>query len=173
MGYFVTIVTDTAPSSCRNTFMARTKKSAAKHVEPEDESQESPEEEPVAMMEPTPEPTISKAEAVRVAISAGKESPGDIHDFVLTKFGHDIPNQMVSSYKAQEKARQAKKEAAKPTSAKRGPKPKSPLVDGYVASPEKPKAAGEPDVLLALESVKELVGQFGAEKLKRMVDLMG
>ena len=47
------------------------------------------------------------------------------------------------------------------------------MVEGYVAPPEKPKADGEPDVLLALETVKELVGQFGADKLKRMVDLIG
>jgi hypothetical protein len=95
----------------------------------------------------------------------------------LTKFGHDIPNQMVSSYKAQEKARQAKKEAAAPKAepAKRGLKPKAatPVVDGYVAPPVKPKAASEPDMLLALEGIKELVGQFGAEKLKRMVDIIG
>jgi hypothetical protein len=153
--------------------MARTRTAKhPKHVKPE-EIQEAPEEEPATVIAPT----ISKAEAVRVAIFAGKESPGDIHDFVLKKFGHDIPNQMVSSYKAQEKARQAKKEAAAPKAepAKRGLKPKAatPVVDGYVAPPVKPKAASEPDMLLALEGIKELVGQFGAEKLKRMVDIIG
>ena len=39
--------------------------------------------------------------------------------------------------------------------------------------PEQSKAAGEPDVLLALEGVKELVNQFGADRVKRMVDLLG
>ena len=38
---------------------------------------------------------------------------------------------------------------------------------------EKPRSAGEPDVLLALEGIKELVGQFGADKVKRMADLIG
>jgi hypothetical protein len=38
-------------------------------------------------------------------MSAGKDSPGDIHEFVLKKFGHDIPNQRISSYKAQQKTR--------------------------------------------------------------------
>jgi hypothetical protein len=152
---------------------SRPKKSAPKHFEPEDVSQDVPDEEPAPVDEATP--AISKAEAVRAAISAGRESPGDIHDFILTKFGHDIPNQMVSSYKAQEKARQAKKEAAAPKAepAKRGPKPKAAAVEGYLAPLEKPKATGEPDVLLALEGIKELVSQFGADKLKRMVDLMG
>lgn len=30
----------------------------------------------------------------------------------------------------------------------------------------------EPDVLLALEGVKELVSQFGADRVKKMVDLL-
>jgi hypothetical protein len=153
--------------------MGRPKKSVPKHVEPEHEVQESPEE-PEVVIETTLTSIISKAEAVRAALSAGKESPGDIQEFVLTKFGHDIPKQMISSYKAQEKAKQEKKAAApKAEPAKRGPKPKAPLVEGYVAPPEKPKVAGEPDVLLALEGVKELVNQFGADKVKRMVDLIG
>jgi hypothetical protein len=112
--------------------------------------------------------TATKAEAVRIALSEGLESPGDIHDFIKAKFGHDIPKPTISSYKAQEKARQAKR-----GNAQTGRKPRTPLVEGYVAPPEKPKAAGEPDVLLALEGIKELVGQFGADKVKRMVDLLG
>jgi hypothetical protein len=145
--------------------MGRPKKSALKHIEPEDISQELPEEEPGAI--------ISKAEAIRAALSAGKQSPGEIHDFVLSKFGHDIPKQMVSSYKAQEKARQAKKSDVSPK-AKPGRKPKAaaPVRNGYVAPPEKPKAAGSPDVLLALEGVKELMATYGADKVRRIVDLL-
>ena len=163
--------------------MGRPKKSVPATVEPEDESQESPEEEPAVVIEPTPAaPAVSKAEAVRIALSEGLESPGDIHEFVLKKFGHDIPNQMISSYKAQEKARQAKKAATAPKAepAKRGRKPKStywqsdptaPPLESYFDSSPLPKA--EPDILLALEGVKELVSQFGADKVKRMVDLLG
>ena len=69
--------------------------------------------------------TATKAESVRIALSEGLESPGEIHDFVKAKFGHDIPNKMISSYKAQEKARQAKREAAPAPKAKRGRKPKA------------------------------------------------
>jgi hypothetical protein len=140
--------------------MGRPKKSASKPVEAEDISQEIPEA-----------PTISKAEAVRTAISAGKESPDDIHDFVLSKFGHDIPTRTISAYKAQAKARAAKKGAPK---GKPGRKPKvaAPVSNGYVAPPEKPKAAGEPDVLLALEGVKELMATYGADKVRRIVDLL-
>jgi hypothetical protein len=32
---------------------------------------------------------------------------------------------------------------------------------------------GEPDVLLALEGVKALVSQFGADRVKQMVYLLG
>jgi hypothetical protein len=153
--------------------MGRAKKSAPKHVEPEDESQEAPEEEPAVVLESAFTPTISKAEAVRVALAEGLESPGDIHDFIKAKFGHEIPNQMVSSYKSQQKARDAKKQAEVTPQAKPGRKPKAPLVEGYVAPPEKPRSAGEPDVLLALEGVKELVDRFGADRVRRMVDLLG
>ena len=34
-------------------------------------------------------------------------------------------------------------------------------------------AGGQPDMLDALESVKQLVDQFGADRVKRMVDLLG
>jgi hypothetical protein len=63
---------------------------------------------------------------------------------------------------AQEKARQAKRGNAKP-----GRKPRTPLVEGYVAPSDKPRSAGEPDVLLALEAVKELVSRFGADRETR------
>jgi hypothetical protein len=154
--------------------VGRPKKSVPAHVEPEDASQEIPDEEPARVIELS---AISKADAVRAALSAGKELPGDIHDFVLSKFGHDIPKQTISSYKAQEKARQEKKAAAAPKAepAKRGPKPKAAApaaVEGYVAPPAKPKAAGEPDVLLALEGVKELMATYGADKVRRIVDLL-
>ena len=62
-----------------------------------------------------------------------------------------------------------------PERAKRGRKPKAAApaaIEGYVAPPEKPKAAGEPDVLLALEGVKGLVDTYGADKIRRIVDLL-
>jgi hypothetical protein len=98
--------------------------------------------------------------------------PGDIHDFVLTRFGHDIPNPMISSYKAQEKARQAKKAAAEPR-AKPGRKPK-PLVEGYVAPPPKqPANSNGLDLIESLEALKPLVALLGSDKVKRLVDLLG
>jgi hypothetical protein len=156
---------------------ARTRKSAPKHVEPEDISQESPEEEPAAIIESSG--SVNQAELVRKAVAAGHEKPSTGVPYIKTHFGADIDPKYYSVAKSQLKKREAK-ESFSPEPAKRGRKPKAaapaaskPLVEGYVAPPEKPKAAGEPDVLLALEGVKELVQQFGADKVKRMVDLIG
>jgi hypothetical protein len=158
--------------------MGRPKKSAPKHIEPEEESQEMPEEEPEVEEEGEPEnggKSISKAAAVRDALEQGEDGPEDGVAYIKKIHGIEMTRQTFSSYKTQEKARQAKKGASK---GKPGRKPRqlaetSQTVDGYVAPPEKPKSAGEPDVLLALEGVKELVNQFGADKVKRMVDLIG
>ena len=157
--------------------MGRPKKSAPKHVEPEDESQEAPEEEPAVVLESSG--SVNQAELVRKAVAAGHEKPATGVPYIKTQFGADIDPKYYSVAKSQLKKREAKSPAT-PEPAKRGPKPKAaalaapkPLVEGYVSPPEKPKAAGEPDVLLALETVKDLVGQFGADKLKRMVDLLG
>jgi hypothetical protein len=147
-------------------------------IEPEDVSQEEPDEETEGGGQeghgfaPSDGDGPSKSEAARQAIKAGYDKPATALPWIKKTFGIEMGGQHFSAIKSQ----YLKKQAAEPTKAepaKRGPKPKAPLVEGYVAPPEKPKAPGEPDVLLALETVKELVGQFGADKLKRMVDLMG
>ncbi len=51
---------------------------------------------------------ISKANAVREALAEGLEAPGDIAAFIEKRHGIVIPKQMVSSYKAQQRARDAK-----------------------------------------------------------------
>jgi hypothetical protein len=149
--------------------MGRPKKSAPKHVESEDASQEVPDEEPARVLEPAPVATMSKADACRAALAAGIEDAEKAQEFTRSKFGVEIKATDFALYKSKAK------QAAPATKAKPGRKPKAaaPLLEGYVAPPEKPKAVGEPDVLLALEGVKELVSQFGADKVKRMVDLLG
>jgi hypothetical protein len=159
--------------------VGRPKKSVAKHIEPEYESQDVPDEEPASVIETEPvaaQPTMSKADACRAALAAGIETTEEAMEFTLKKFGVEIKATDFTLYKSKAKAAAA---APKSAPAKRGRKPKAaetvarkPLVEGYVAPPEKPKAAGELDVLLALEGVKELVGQFGADQVKRMVDLI-
>ena len=144
----------------------------------EEESQEIPDEEPAVEIEPEPvaaQPSMSKADACRAALAAGIETAEKAMEFARTKFGVEIKATDFTLYKSKQK------QAAGSAPAKRGRKPKAvepvarkPLVEGYVAPPEKPRSTnGEPDVLLALEGIKELVGRFGAERLKRMVDLLG
>ena len=159
--------------------MGRPKKSAPAPVEPEEESQEMPDEEPAAVIETEAAEDAegdgpSKSEAARQAIKAGYEKPGPAVAWIKETFGIDMNPQHFSSIKSNYLKKQGGAAPA-PEPAKPGRKPKTeaPAIEGYVAPPEKPKAPGEPDVLLALESVKDLVSQFGAEKLKRMVDLLG
>ena len=139
-------------------------------IEPEDESQEAPEEEAAVVIEPEPPAaTMSKADACRALLAEGITDNEDAIAAARSQFGIEIKATDYSLYKSKAKAAKA---TAKPEPAKRGRKPKV-VVEGYVAPPEKPKAAGEPDLLLALEGIKELVVQFGADRVKRMVDIIG
>ncbi len=160
--------------------MGRPKKSAPAHIEPEFDSQDVPDEEAARTLEPNPLPNgvVSQTDAARAALDAGYEKPGEAVKYIMDKFGIDMNPQYFSAIKSRTNATQrdgeAKKEKAKPGRKPKAaaPAPRKPLVEDYVAPPEKPKAAGEPDVLLALEGVKELVSQFGAERVKKMVDLL-
>ena len=61
--------------------------------------------------------------------------------------------------------------------AKPGRKPKaapSQAVEGYLSAPPKQRGTGaEPDLLDAMEAMKPLVASLGADKVKRIVDLLG
>jgi hypothetical protein len=147
--------------------MGRPKKSVPAHIEPEDASQEIPDEEPASFIEKT---TMSKADACRAALAAGIEDAEKAQAFTLSKFGVEIKATDFALYKS--KAKQGAATAAPKGKPGRKPKAAAPLVENYVAPPVKPKAAGEPDVLLALESVKELLATYGADKVRRIVDLL-
>ena len=151
--------------------MGRPKKSVPKHVEPEEESQEILEEEPEAE-----EKTISKAAAVRDALEQGEESPEDGVAYIEKVHGIEMTRQTFSSYKAQQKARDAKKGASKgkPSRKPRQVAESSQAIDGYLAPPPKPApSGGQPDLIEAMEAMKPLVASLGAEKVKRLVDLLG
>lgn len=136
--------------------MARVR--TAKHpkpVEPEDESQEQPEE-PETGQE-THGKATSKAEAVRMAVAQGVEAPGDIVDFARKRFGVELTKQMASSYKAQAKARESKKLGAPTvTQRSRGGSGGSIVENGLIAD---------------IAAVKALVKRLGAEQVKQIVDL--
>jgi len=86
-------------------------------------------------------------------------TPDDGVVFMSARFGFGMNNKTFILNKTQQKVRDAKREAT----AKPKPKftPGQP-VEGYLEPPPKPRAKGEPDVLLALEGVKELLEQFGS-----------
>jgi hypothetical protein len=102
--------------------------------------------------------TISKADAIRAALQAGIESPTAASEYIRKRFGMDVSRTHVSAFKSQ------KKKAENPESP--GP------VEGYLAPP-KLEAIGDGDLLDALEMMKPLVASLGADKVKRIVDLLG
>ena len=150
--------------------MGRPKKTAPQHVDPENESQEVPDEEPVSRVEPAPgAKTISKAEAIRRMLSEGIDNPSAGSHEINKRFGIEVTPQHFSATKAQMKS---KGDSAKPKG-RPGRKPKA-AVEGYLAPPPKPQPPGEqPDLLAAMEAMKPLVAALGAEKVKRIADLLG
>ena len=146
-------------------------------VEPEEESQEVPEEEP-EVEEEGGEPGVAggkgmnKSKAARAAIDAGHEKPVAAVAYIKRQFGIDMNPQHFSSIKSNYKKAQ---DEAKPVQAASAPAPgrkvATPAVEGYVAPPPRQPDGG--DLLDTLEALKPLIAQHGADKLKRMVDLLG
>ena len=109
----------------------------------------------------------SKAEAVRAAIEAGSGSPGAGVDYVQTHYGLEITKPHFSAIKSQYKKALAKRKG------KVGRPPKTSF-DGYLAPPPpRSKDIGESDLLIAMEAMKPFVDSLGADKVKRIVDLLG
>ena len=154
--------------------MARkaTKPSAAQ-VEPEDESQEVPEPKAAPKAVPTRE-AASKTDAVRQALAAGFEGPQEGTAYIRQEFGIEIAPPHFSAVKSQLK-KKGDSGAADGRKGKRG-RPKgstSKAVEGYLAPPPKPAASGGSDLLDAMEAMKPLIAQYGADQVKRIVDLLG
>lgn len=152
--------------------MGRPKKTAPQHVEPENESQEVPDTEPVRRVERAPDAkAISKAEAIRRMLAEGIDNPTVGSHEIKKRFGIELTPQHFSATKAQMKGKEAKSPGT--PKGKPGRKPKA-AVEGYLAPPPKPQPPGEqPDLLAAMEAMKPLVAALGAEKVKRIADLLG
>jgi len=152
--------------------MAR-KVATPKHFEPEEESQEIEDEEVQGGGEggEAGRGGISKVEAVRRALAAGHESPEAGTDFIRSRFGIEVGRQHFSSTKSQIR----KKEREDGPAPKSEPTPRMRVapVEGYVAPPPGLLSEGEPDLLAAMETMKPLIASLGADKVKRIVDLLG
>jgi hypothetical protein len=111
---------------------------------------------------------ITKSEAVRRAISAGFDKPVEGVAYIKDQFGIDIGPTHFSAVKTTEKKKEEAKAKGKP-----GRKPKSYAFEGNSASASKPAAKTGSDLLAAMEAMKPLVAALGAEKVKRIADLLG
>ena len=165
--------------------MGRPKKAVPPVVEPEEESQEIPEDEPERFLEPEESiaaaksesragnsgKSISGAEAVRQAMADGRDSPGDIADYAFEKFGLTIPKTMVSSYKSQEKARQVKKSGGVAAPAPTAPAPKSRTVASPVQAA--PVTSHAPIGIIAdLSDIKRLLATHGRDGLEELIKVL-
>src|SRR3954468_24131647 len=117
---------------------------------------------------------MTKTEAIRRAVAAGAVTPEDGVAFILKNFGLELSRQHFSATRSKLKTKEGEKATA--PKGKPGRKPKqapSQTVEGYLAPPPKPQAAGgETDLLAAMEAMKPLVAALGADKVKRIADLL-
>ncbi len=114
---------------------------------------------------------MSKTDAIRAAIAEGHESPGAGVDFIRNRFGFEMSRQHFSATKSKLKTSGSSLSGKVSQASAPGKKRAVPL-DGYLAPPEQP-AGKDGDLLDALEVIKPLIAQHGAESVKRMVDLLG
>ncbi|WP_422923488.1 hypothetical protein [Singulisphaera sp. PoT] len=119
----------------------------------------------------SPKASISKAEAVRRAVAAGKGAPGDGVAFIKDEYGIEMDNKTFSLNKAQQKSREAKREAT----GKGAPAPQ--VVPGTpiegILTPPKLTPGADGTLIDVLEQMKPLIAQYGADQVKRIVDLLG
>jgi hypothetical protein len=143
--------------------MVRTKRtrSATKPVEPEGKSQET-EAGGIASESAAGGKAMSKSAAARAALTEGIGSPKKACEFILDRFGIEMSPQHFSAVKSQWKS-------AKEAPTKKGKR----AVEGYLAPPPHSSKNGGADVLETLESLKPLIAQYGSDKVKRMIDLLG
>ncbi len=156
--------------------MGRPKKAVPKHVEPEEESQEVPEEQqaleatsPTRTTKSAPQESVSKAEAVRRAVAAGVETPAQGVDYVMKHFGIEMDNKTFSLNRSQQKSRQGKHVIGKPG---RKPKATSQAVDGYLAPPAS-NGHFSGGMIGDLAAIKALVEKLGVEEVQAIAKLFG
>lgn len=133
--------------------MAKNKTKAGKA--PKDES--APASADAAMT--TPAAKISKADAVRKAVAAGKDNPTEGSSFIKAEFGLDITPAVFSTYKTADKKRA--------------------LGGACVAKDRKTRAGAEPTgqrvgnggPVDLVRQVKELVDQYGVATVKEIADV--
>ena len=107
-------------------------------------------------------PTTSKANAARAALAAGHEGPQQAVSFIQKEFGVIMSPQHFSAVKSL-----LRKKAGSPS------RRKSTGIEGYLAPPPQPSRGTEGELLDMMETMKPLIALYGADKVKRIVDLLG
>jgi hypothetical protein len=104
-----------------------------------------------------PPGAISKSEAVRRALADGVDQPADGVAYILSQFGIEMGPQHFSAVKSAHLKKQG-----------------IPTVNTRFQPKAEPTTSnGEADLLESLETLKPLIAQYGADKVKRLVDLLG
>jgi hypothetical protein len=103
---------------------------------------------------------MKKTDAVRQALAAGVDNPTEAVAHIKKEFGIDITTQQFSTYKSNLKAKGASSRAGRRTGKRSGTE----IGNGRTTR-------GGIDVVDAATAVKELCGQIGADKVKRLAGL--
>jgi hypothetical protein len=106
--------------------------------------------------------TMSKTDAIRAALAEGQESPAAGTAFIRERFGLEMSKQHFSATKSKLKSTEG--QGAKAAAMRPEPPEER--------QPER-RGGGEGDLLSAMEAMKPLVAALGAEKVKRIADLLG
>jgi hypothetical protein len=123
---------------------------------------EAPIEAPAAERVTTP--TMTKADAVRAAVAAGKSKPADAVQWIKEQHGIEITPQHFSSYKSS----QAKKDGGIPSGGgRRGRRP----AEAVASVPRGPRVGNSGAADLARQ-VKSLVTQYGADEVSGMLAVL-
>lgn len=107
----------------------------------------------------------SKSDAVRMAIAAGFDTPQIGAGYIQGQFGLDVSPEHFASVKSADKKKVLTESPA--GQARRKPK------KGAESEPT-PRSTrkGETDLIAAIETMKPLVAALGADKVKRIADLL-
>lgn len=111
--------------------------------------------------------TISKSEAVRQAIAAGKTMPNEGIAYIKETFGIKLSSNHFSNIKSS--ATGKKKKRGRPKGSKSSPKPE-PVAVAMPGATAAPRSKGID--IEAVQQVKDLVGKLGADTAKRLVDTL-
>ena len=119
---------------------------------------------------------VKKIDAAKAALREGIEGPQAAVAYIAEHYGIAMNPQHFSSIKCILKKQQRPVNHSLAAAGRNETARDAGAFEGYLTSPSKKSmrsAAGEADLIAAMETMKPLVAALGAEKVKRIVDLLG